>query len=107
MSRQILEEYCRLICTDKDKCMELFSSDAELLTHGGAKSLCLKGKEELLDYFVYIPPDLKFSILDYAESEGAAIAKVKIEGINLPQVKKTWRCFFKGNLISKFEVLNE
>lgn len=105
MSKEVLSEYCSLLKGDKQACMPLFADDAQLITHGGSKSLCLRGKEEILDYFVFIPPDLTFTITSFEEKQDHSFAHIEITGINLPKVNKIWKVVFEGSLIKVLEVL--
>lgn len=105
MSREILDKYCALLASDKQACMDLFTEDACLVTHGESRSLCLRGKEEILDYFVFIPPDLCFAVTGIRNDGEFQIADVRITGVQLPEVRKQWKCRFRDQKIAHLEVL--
>lgn len=105
MSREILDKYCTLLVTDKPACMQLFAEDAQLITHGESRALCLRGKDEILDYFVFIPNDLSFKVLKMSQEGDDFFADVSISGVQLPEVRKRWKCRFREDKIVLLEVL--
>jgi hypothetical protein len=105
MTRQMLEDYARLLTTDTHGCSKLFANDAEFLTRIGSQSLHLRGRSEIRSFLTHVPRQMKFrpgeiSVVDDAEYQG----RLAVSAADLGTTGQIVRYKIERGLFTRFEI---
>ncbi|MBI5361691.1 MAG: hypothetical protein HZA53_00840 [Planctomycetes bacterium] len=71
MSRELLDDFTRLLTQDTSACAQLFARDAEFKTHVGSHELCFFGRHDILSFLHHVPRQIAFrAVFSRPEGDG-------------------------------------
>jgi hypothetical protein len=107
MSRQLLEDYARLLTTDVTACASLFDEDADYITRVGGKPVRLTGRLRILNFLSREPSNRTLRVVSHTQEGSKHIGRMIIEQPGSAPVEQTVRYAVEGGLIRIFRITEE
>ena len=107
MSRELLDDYARLLTLDSRACAALFARDAEFNTRLGSHDLCLRGRHEIHDFLEHVPRQVRFRPIACRETDAdrnAFQAEILVLPDGLPSRTQSVHFRVEAGRITRFDV---
>jgi hypothetical protein len=107
MSRELLDDYARLLTLDSRACAALFARDAEFNTRLGSHDLCLRGRHEIHDFLEHVPRQVRFQAIACEETDAdpnAFRAEILVLPDGLPSRTQSVHFRVEAGRITRFDV---
>lgn len=107
MSRELLDDYTRLLTLDTRACAALFARDAEFNTRLGTLDLCFRGRHEIQDFIEHVPRQVRFQALGCRPTDAdpnAFRAEILVLPDGLPSRTQSVHFHVEDGRITRFDL---
>jgi hypothetical protein len=98
----MIQDYCRLVTQDAAACLELFHSEAVILTRIGSQTVEVAGRAKIGAFLKMTPGFLEYRLADVTSEGGFLVAGIEIMGAH--RGLERFRFFFDDGLIRRLEM---
>jgi hypothetical protein len=105
MSRQLLDEYARLLTTDTRACANLFAPDAEYFARLGSHDLHFRGREDIRAFLQHVPRQITFRSLGTTANGGNFHGELRLSAADLVPRSQNVRYTVDRGRFLRFEVV--
>ncbi|MBK7877595.1 MAG: hypothetical protein IPJ77_18045 [Planctomycetes bacterium] len=104
MSRELIDDYTRLLTVDTRACADLFARDAEFRTRMGSQELRFHGRHDILCFLYHVPRQISFRTVA-ARPEGVGYsAEILVLPDGLPPRTQLVRYEVDGGRFTRFHL---
>jgi hypothetical protein len=102
VSRELIENYCRLVTSDAAACLELFHAEAVILTRIGSQTVEVSGRPKIEAFLKMTPRFLEYRLGNVKSEGGFLVAAIEIMGAH--RGPESFRFFVDDGLIRRLEM---
>lgn len=104
MSRELLDDFARLLTIDTRACAALFARDAEFRTRMGSQELRFLGRHDILCFLYHVPRQIIFRALASRPEGGGYAAELLVLPDGLPPRTQLVRYEVDGGRFTRFHL---